>query len=47
MALEQAKRREISDDLKLACSYLPVVSLYQYELSVSLTRVAVDVVGKG
>jgi RecB family endonuclease NucS len=31
--------REISDDLKLACSYLPAVSLYEYELSVSLRKV--------
>ena len=34
--------REISEDLKLACSYLPNVSLYEYELSVSLRKVAVD-----
>lgn len=32
--------REISDDLKLACSYLPMVELYEYQLSVSLRRVA-------
>lgn len=31
--------REISDDLKLACSSLPVVSLYEYELSVVLRKV--------
>jgi len=37
--------REISDDLKLACSYLPAVSLYEYELSVSLNKVAVDAIG--
>lgn len=33
--------REISDDLKLACSYLPAVSLYEYELSVVLRKVDV------
>jgi hypothetical protein len=32
--------REISDDLKLACSYLPTVSLYEYDLSVSLRKIA-------
>lgn len=37
--------REISEDLKLACSYLPTVSLYEYELSVSLKKVAVDAIG--
>lgn len=37
--------REISDDLKLACSYLSKVSLYEYELSVSLNRVVVDAIG--
>lgn len=31
--------REISDDLKLACSQLPDVSLYEYELAVVLRRV--------
>ncbi len=31
--------REISDDLKLACSYLPDVLLYEYELSVALRKV--------
>lgn len=31
--------REISDDLKLACSYLPAVSLYEYELSVLLRKI--------
>ena len=32
--------REISDDLRLACSYLPArVSLYEYELSVTLRKV--------
>lgn len=39
--------REISEDLKLACSYLPSVSLYEYELSVSLRKVVVDVIAKG
>lgn len=34
--------REISDDLKLACSYLPAVSLYEYELSVVLRKVDVS-----
>ncbi len=33
--------REISEDLRLACSYLPAVSLYEYELSVALRKVAV------
>ena len=31
--------REISEDLKLACSYLPAVALYEYELSVTLRKV--------
>lgn len=31
--------RDISDDLKLACSELPDVSLYEYELSVVLRKV--------
>ena len=31
--------REISEDLSLACSDLPMVSLYEYELSVTLRRV--------
>lgn len=39
--------REISEDLKLACSYLPNVSLYEYELSVSLRKVAVSAIVKG
>ena len=39
--------REISEDLKLACSYLPNVSLYEYELSVTLRKIAVDVIAKG
>ena len=34
--------REISDDLLLACSELDNVSLYEYELSVSLQRVTID-----
>lgn len=34
--------RAISDDLKLACAYLPNVSLFEYELSVSLRPVHVD-----
>lgn len=34
--------REISEDLKLACAYLPNVSLFEYQLSVSLKPVAVD-----
>jgi hypothetical protein len=33
--------REISDDLKLACSKVPSVSLYEYELSVMLRKVEV------
>lgn len=31
--------REISEDLRLACSYLPGVHLYEYMLSVTLQRV--------
>jgi len=31
--------REISDDLILACSYLPNVALFEYQLSVSLTKI--------
>jgi hypothetical protein len=34
--------REISEDLKLACSYLPGVVLYEYELSVTLRKVPVE-----
>ena len=35
--------RKISDDLRLACSYLPArVSLYEYELSVTLREVPSD-----
>lgn len=33
--------REISDDLRLACSSNPDVELFEYELAVSLRRVAV------
>jgi hypothetical protein len=33
--------REISEDLRLACSYLPTVSLYEYQLSVALRKVEV------
>jgi hypothetical protein len=36
--------REISEDLKLACSYLPAVALYEYELSVALRRIQVDAI---
>jgi len=35
--------REISEDLRLACSYLPTVALYEYELSVLLKKVAIEV----
>jgi endonuclease len=38
--------REISKDLKLACSYLPNVSLYEYALSVALRKVVVDAIVK-
>ena len=38
---------EISEDLKLACSHLPDVSLYEYELSVALRRVVVDAATNG
>lgn len=34
--------REISEDLRLACSYLPGVHLYEYELSVVLRKVALE-----
>lgn len=37
--------REISEDLKLACSYLPAVALYEYELSVTLRKVPVETRG--
>jgi hypothetical protein len=39
--------RAISEDLKLACSYLPSVALYEYELSVTLRKVAVDTIKEG
>lgn len=32
--------REISDDLKLACSGIPNVELYEYELSMQLRQIA-------
>lgn len=38
--------REISEDLVLACSYSPNVSLYEYQLSVALKKIAVEVIGK-
>lgn len=34
--------KNISEDLRLACSELPFVSLYEYSLSVSVTQVALD-----
>lgn len=34
--------REISKDLKLACSYLPKVDLFEYQLSVTLNRIHID-----
>lgn len=34
--------RNISEDLRLACSYLASVDLYEYELSVRLQKVEVD-----
>jgi hypothetical protein len=34
--------REISEDLKLACSFLPMVSLLEYQLSVAVRRVKLD-----
>jgi hypothetical protein len=37
--------REISEDLVLACSYSPNVSLYEYQLSVALKKVAVEIIG--
>ncbi len=37
--------REISEDLKLACSYLPAVALYEYELSVTLRKIPVETRG--
>ncbi len=32
--------KEISEDLRIACSEVPSVSLFEYELSVSLKQVA-------
>jgi hypothetical protein len=34
--------REISEDLRLACSYLPTLGLYEYEMSVFLKRVELE-----
>lgn len=34
--------RGISEDLRLACSYLPTVALYEYELSVVLKKVELE-----
>lgn len=34
--------RSISEDLQLACSYLPNVALYEYELAVTLRKVTVN-----
>ena len=34
--------REISEDLKLACSYNPQISLFEYELSVSLNKIEIN-----
>jgi hypothetical protein len=34
--------KEISEDLLLACSELPSISLFEYSLSVSLKPVALD-----
>lgn len=34
--------RDISDDLRLACSYLPAVSLYEYELSITMRKVPIE-----
>jgi hypothetical protein len=39
--------RDISEDLRLACSYLPNVSLYEYELSVALRKIVVGLTTKG
>lgn len=33
--------REISEDLKLACLYLPQVSLFEYQLSVALRKIPI------
>ncbi|MFN0278274.1 MAG: endonuclease NucS domain-containing protein [Pyrinomonadaceae bacterium] len=34
--------REISNDLRLACSYLPAVHLYEYQMSVVLRKVILE-----
>lgn len=34
--------REISEDLKLACSYNPQINLFEYEMSVKLNKVEID-----
>ncbi|HSH85947.1 MAG TPA: endonuclease NucS domain-containing protein [Methylophilus sp.] len=34
--------REISEDIKLACMYLPQVNVFEYELSVSLKPIGID-----
>ncbi len=34
--------KQISEDLRLACSELPSISLYEYSLSVAVNRVALD-----
>lgn len=34
--------REISEDLKLACSYIPQISLFEYDLSVSLNKIEIS-----
>lgn len=34
--------RDISEDLRLACSYLPNVLLYEYQLSVTMNKVLID-----
>jgi hypothetical protein len=34
--------REISEDLRLACSYLPTLGLYEYEMSVFLKKVKLE-----
>lgn len=34
--------REISEDLRLACSYLPTLGLYEYEMSVILKKIELE-----
>jgi hypothetical protein len=34
--------RKISEDLRLACSYVPTLGLYDYELSVLLKKVELE-----